>query len=898
MIGQSISHYHVTEKLGAGGMGEVYRATDSRLNRDVALKVLPTQFAQDAQRMARFEREAQLLAALNHANIAAIYGLEQTNGARALVMELVEGPTLAGRIAQGALPLDEALPIATQIAEALEYAHERGIIHRDLKPANIKLTPSGDVKLLDFGLAKALDDSPASQDISDSPTLSMAATKAGLILGTAAYMSPEQARGRPADKRADIFAFGSVLFEMLSGKRAFTGETASDTLAAVLRAEPEWQALPENISPPIRKLLRRCLEKNPRDRLRDIGDARSELRAAQSSDTQPLFPAADAVSGGVRRWLPWAIAALMTTTAIVAVWQSNRPAAPPAKNVLRFSVAMADPHWLASGTRAALAISPDGKSLVFVGTGSGNTQLFLRSMAQGTVTPIPGTEGGFSPFFSPDSQSIAFYAGAELKKLALAGGKPVRLIEARNTIGGAWGEDGSIIIPAEWARLTRIFPDGKSEVLLEKSTTGDICLWPSFLPGSRAVLLAQWNLQRADAVPNVMVLELDKRDAKPRLLVEDASFPHYSPTGHLVFNRQGTLFAVGFDPRRLEVSGTPVNLGIAVNVNPLSSNYSFSPDGTLVVAPGMGTDERILVWVDHSGAAKRLVGQNHPFVDPNISPDGQRVALALQGVNQDVWVYDVPRGTLSRVTHDDRVEVAPVWSHDGTRLTYGVGSNLLWKSADGTGEDEVIWKGATETSGPSDAQSNREIYGAPHPYSWSSDGTELLFTVLSRVSRDIWLLRLKAAGQAAGAEARPLVATPFVDRHPQFSPNDKWIAYASNESGRSEVYVHAFEGSGRWQISSDGGEEPRWSRDGRALFYRSGNKMMAVDVRIAPDFSAGKPRQLFEVEYENRGGVIDYAVSADGKRFVMIQATRGTEATRLEFVVNWLEELRRLSNVK
>ncbi len=764
MIGKKISHYNVTEKLGAGGMGEVYRATDTKLNRDVALKVLPEVFANDAQRMARFSREAQVLASLNHPNIASIYGLEESGGVRCLVLELVEGPTLAERIAAGPLPTEEALNIARQIAEALEAAHEKGIIHRDLKPANVKVTPEGTVKVLDFGLAKALEDDPSSIDISESPTLSVAATQAGVILGTAAYMSPEQARGQAVDKRADIWSFGVVLYEMLTGKRTFSGETISDTLAAVLRAEVDWVALPADTPASIRKLLRRCLDKDRKRRLHAIGEARiaieeyladpaaaSVLISTPTVAPQPLW----------QRALPWAVAGVFALAFVVSLWSPWSSPTPPSP--LRLEVKVSPDEPLFTGTGAAAVLSPDGKTLAYVAESGGTRRLYLRPLDQLEATLLSGTEGARDPFFSPDGRWVAFFTDNALKKVSVTGGAPLTLCETQINRGGTWGPDDTIVFASHTsAGLSRIPATGGTPEEITTRSEGELShRWPHFLPNGKAVLFTQdQGATYDDATIEALVLRTGER----KVLHEGGTYPRYLPsgsTGHLVYVREATLFAAPFDPDRVEVTGQPAPVleGVASLGAPANggAQYAFSPTGTLVYLAGAASSSVYsLVRADRSGKATPLSDDQRFYGYPRLSPDGRRVALRVgEAASWDIWVYETERGTMSRLTFQGNSNDSPTWTPDGQRIAFssdrdGGAPNIYWKRADGAGAAERLT-----------TSKNRQS-----PWSFSPDGKRLAFHENSpETVQDLWVLPLEG-------ERKPelFLATPSLECAPSFPP--------------------------------------------------------------------------------------------------------------------------------
>ncbi len=884
MIGTTISHYKVLEKIGEGGMGVVYRATDTKLSREVAIKVLPEQFASDSQRLARFEREAKLLASLNHPNIAAIYGLEEADGVRFLALELVPGDTLQERVARGPLPVEEALEICRQIAEGVEAAHEKGVIHRDLKPANVMITPEGKVKILDFGLAKALEVEVPESSLSQPPTLTNVATQAGVILGTLAYISPEQAKGKAVDKRADIFAFGAVLYECLTGKRAFEGEDVFDTLASILAREPEWNALPFGMPESIRKLLRSCLQKDLSQRFQNIGDARIEIEEALAAPATEI-PATPSVPArpSWRRAMPLIMVAVAAATiASIAVWNLK----PFTENgpLVRLTMALPSNEQLADlGLMSPLAVSPNGHNIVYVARRDGTQQLMLRTLDSLEARPISGTEGGEGPFFSPDGQWVGFFAGNQLKKVSSAGGRPTVLAPAIGGLGGSWGSDGQIIF-SQWGDkgLERVSASGGEPDLLTTpdSDKGEGAhRFPQHLPGGKVILFTvgtggSWD----DAL--IVVQRLDTGERK--VLIEGGSDARYVSTGHLVYVRAGDLMAVPFDPVQLEVTGPPI--AVVEGVRPSrfftgAALVGFSELGWLAYVPGTAqANERKLVWVDRKGEEQPLPLAPQPYLTSNLSPDGQQAAVVIdQGSQQDIWVYDVSREALTRLTVEGS-NGSPVWTPDGNKITFTSDRagphNLFWKSADGSGATERL-----TTSEQPQWES-----------SWSPDGQFLAFAELSSdTGFDIWFMSLEGE-----REPQPFLQTEFSEQTPKFSPDGHWLAYLSDESGREEVYVRPFPKAeeGKWQISTEGGSWPVWARNGRELFYGSGNKMMAVDIETEADFTVGKPRLLFErppVE------LLQFDVTPDGQHFLLVQAgEQQAEADRINIVLNWFEELKRL----
>jgi eukaryotic-like serine/threonine-protein kinase len=886
--GARLGPYEVLSPLGSGGMGEVYRARDTKLNRDVALKVLPEAFALDADRLARFKREAQVLASLNHPNIAAIYGFEESDGiVQALVLELVEGPTLADRIAQGPTPLDDALPLARQIAEALEAAHEQGIIHRDLKPANIKLRPDGTVKVLDFGLAKALEPAAAlGADVTASPTItSPAMTRMGTILGTAAYMSPEQAKGHAADKRSDVWAFGCVLLEMLTGRSPFTRGTISETVAAILEREPDWAALPVATPVPVRRLLERCLAKDPKRRLRDVGDARLEIDEAIASPAGAAAPRADRTSRltAVR----WALALVGTVAATsVVVWNVKPTPSAPSTSVARFAITPPPSDPLAVDL-ASVAISPDGRRVAYAAGRGGRQRIFLRAIDDFGGAPVPGTEGGRNPFFSPDGEWLGFFIPGKMKKVPRAGGTPLVICDTPGTVGAtpSWETDGTIFFaPTIGTSIWRVSAAGGVPAAVTTLTETETShRWPQLLSDGKALLFGAIS---ASAEAQVYVQSLDTGQ---RRLVAKGAGARYLPTGHLVYVQGGTVMAVPFDPVRLEVSGTPVAvLSGVVQLRRLRNStavtllpqISFSTTGPMVYVPGNERPRQdALVWVDRSGSEAPTGASGGTYFQPRLSQDGSRMAVTVGGGDHDdVWLYDLVRKTWSRFTSEGN-NGFPLWTPDGRALTYvsdkAGPDNIYSKPLDGSGPGERVLASARPN----------------YPFSWSRDGALAFVSMSPTTQQDLWILRPDQKGKP-----KPFLTTPFGEGAPVFSPDGRWLAYVSNESGRTEIYVRPFPGPGEaLTISTDGGNEPVWSATGRELFYRSGDAMMAVGITTSPAFAVGKPRPLFEKPFESSFTFWpDYDVTPDGQRFVMVKRIDQDEApAQINVMLNWLDELKR-----
>jgi serine/threonine-protein kinase len=870
-------------------MGEVYRARDTALERDVALKVLPDAFAADVDRIARFKREAQVLAALNHPGIASIYGFEDSREVHALVMELVEGPTLADRIGEGRpIPVEEALPIARQIAEALEYAHERGIVHRDLKPANVKLTPAGAVKLLDFGLAKALEGEPARDSAASAPTMSRLATEAGLILGTAAYMSPEQAKGKPVDRRTDAWAFGCVLFEMLTGTRTFDGETMTDVLAAVVKEEPDWSRLPPDTPLAVQNLLRRCLHKDARRRLQAIGEARIALEEAPAAGDSSLSRATPAQGVPLwRRSTPWAFAVLMAIVAMFAVTRRERPT-PTTAQVMRLALAPPVEGTLAPDVGAVAVVSPDGARTVCVLRKGEQTQLFVRDMDQAQAIPLAGTEGARMPFFSPDGKWVAFFAAGKLKKIAVTGGAPLTIADAADGRGGDWGPNDIILFtPTANSPLERVSSDGGTpepvtHLTSAPETDSRSHRWPAFLPGGKQALFSVV-YHTGNPLDHADIGVVSLSTGTYQILIRGGSFPRYLPDGYIAYAAGTDVLAAPFDATRSRVTGPPVTVLKGVDTQPGSGSaqFSVSRNGTLLYLPdeSLASAKSRLVWVDRTGSTQPVTRIPRAYASPRMSPDGREIVVNVTDETPGVWLYDLKRDTLSPLAVEGR-NSAPVLTSDGQSVIYNSirnGSEGLWmRRVDGSGGERDFKATATTRS--------------LQPNAVSPDGRQLAYSQLS--SDRIVLMALPLDGNGA---PRPLLVGPGNRAAAAFASDGRWIAYVSDESGENEVYVQESSGQGgRWAISSGGGTEPAWSRSGRELFYRSGNKMMAVAVTTGQTFSADKPHALFEGDY-GRGTVTrDYDVSLDG-RFVMVQPEKPAAvnaAPALQLVLNWFQELR------
>jgi serine/threonine-protein kinase len=853
MTGRRLGVYEIQGLLGVGGMGEVYRGRDTRLQRDVAIKVLPAAVANDPERLARFEREAQVLASLSHPGIATIYGVEDGpaeagDSMRAIVMDLVDGETLAERIPSGPVPVDEALRIARQIADALDSAHEKGGVHRDLTPANIKIAPDGTVKILDFGLAKLA--------TSDANATAMA-TREGVVMGTPAYMSPEQARGQAVDKRTDIWAFGCVLFEMLSGTHA------SDV--------PDWQTLPAGMPPRLERLLTRCLERDPRRRARDIGDVRVELDellappAAVAGTAPALSPAL------ARRVLAWGGALVVAAVAGGLIVWSTRMAITPPPGITRLAIPLALGELLATGT-APLAMSPDGRYVAYHASRAGRRVLYLRALAELDAREISDDAAGY-PFFSPGSDWLGFFSDGKLKKAPVRGGPAVTLADASGGRGASWGDDGYIVFaPVSRASLLRVPEDGGN---VEPLTTLDegrgetSHRFPAVLPGGRAVIYRAEGSGRGNGA--IAVYSLDTRTQRI-LLPDGGANPHYSSTGHLVYLNGRDLMAVRFSLDRLVIAGAPVRLLENVQA------FTLSNAGTLVYSAAVEATSS-LVWVDRDGAAVPLPGNPRGSL-PRLSHDGRRVVSQIdEAAGRRISTYAFDTGASTQLTFEG-ANLWPLWTPDGAGVIYasnrpGTVWDIFWRRADGTG-------GETPLVTRPQSQVARDISRDGEWLAYDEPGTD--------TGQDVWMMSLRVPGPA-----RPVARTSATERHPAFSPDSRWIAYVSNESGRAEIYVRPVaEGSGKWLVSGGGGIEPRWSPAGSELFYRDGEKMMVVDVRAGGAFATGTPKLLFDAPYLIGPTGTNYDVAPDGQRFLMVASTVDTSPSTLTIVSSWFDELQRL----
>ena len=888
--GTRFGSYEISALIGVGGMGEVYRATDTKLGREVAIKTLPAEFASDKDRLARFEREAKLLAALNHAHIASVYGLDEHEGTLYLAMELVDGETLERKLASGRLPIEEALRLALQIAEALEAAHEKGVVHRDLKPANIMVSRDGQVKVLDFGLAKSFSADPSQTVVGHSPALSLAMTQHGLVLGTAGYMSPEQASGQATDQRADIWAFGVVLYEMLAGKPLYSGESVPHVLADVLKTEPDWSGLPKNLHPRLRQLLERCLEKNVRDRYHSIADVRVDVEETLSDPTGVTqtanIAAAGASSSGAR------VGAAVVVTGIVAAligWAVWPAAAPRPMN--RFDWAF--PPNISAGFMGQVghvfALSPDGRQFVY----STPQGLYVRAMNELVARVIPGTEreNAIAPFFSPDSQSVAYFTFGQLKRIGLRGGAPSVVAGglAPFSTGASWGPDDTILFGQVEGIFRVLANGGKPELVIPAHD--EMLYDPELLPDKDSVLFS--TTPGTDfATPKARVVVQKLSTGTRTTLVDRGIDARYVPSGHLVYAVDEGLFAIAFDASRLAVSGAPVPMvqGVlrGLSGGPVA-NYGISTDGTLVYVNAPRGNQFGLnltfVWVDHEGHEEPLGLEPCVCLAPTLSPDGTRVALQVVSQDRqsaDIWVWSLAQRTLQHLPAESGLHEGPLWTPDSAQIVYSTGGGMTLRHADGTGAPERLFQG-----------------NVPVAWSWSADGDLIFNSDRTAANASIEVV-------PAGGDRKPktLLPTDFRLLDGALSPDSHWLAYESSESGHYEIVVRPYPDveAHQWVISSGGGEEPKWTRDGRTLFFRTAKSLMAAAVDTTTGFSFRKPEPVLDITAYTflRGPPRTYDVSPDGQRFLLVKsiaradADSSAESLRAIIVQNWTEELKRL----
>jgi serine/threonine-protein kinase len=874
LIGRTLGHYRIVDKIGEGGMGEVYRAHDERLDRQVAVKVLPASVAQDSERIARFEREAKAVAKLSHPHICTLHDVGREEGVDFLVMEYLDGESLADRLAKGAVPLEGALAFAIQIAGALDAAHRRGILHRDLKPGNIMLTKDG-AKLLDFGLAK-LSAPDTVVSVSALATEDKPLTAEGTLVGTVQYMAPEQLEGKEVDARTDIFAFGALLYEMVTGNKAFEGTSQASLISAIMSSEPRGiSELHVNSPPALDRTVAKCLAKDPEERWQTARDLVDELRWIDSGAGAETTVVARPRS---RRLAYGALIGALVATAIMWVIQPEPPSTP---SPARFLLNLPDGQEIGLDYSPPVVLSPDGSQLAFISWRIGedlqpeDPQLYLRAIDGFEARPLPGAEEAEDmPFFSPNGRWIAYFSGGKLRKLSLAGGVPVTICDVPQYHAGAsWGPDGSIVFGSAGSGLMKVSASGGSPEPLTTPRHGEIQhWWPQFLPDGKAIVFT------ADTTSGFRPAIVSLEAGEHRVLEELGAgrVARYVPTGHIVYAEGGRLLAAPFDPERLELTGTASTVLDGLHISPTSglAYFAVSNTGTLVYLAGSQAEvERRLVLVDRQGVGTPIVDERGNFVGPRFSPDGTKVAVSrpLRSGAGDIWVYDLMSGARIRLTTRG-ANYAPIWAPDGDRITFTSEYKTIQSKMVGGDAVDELHKSSNPIS----------------PCSWTPDGHVLMFEEIHPGTRgDIWVL-------PEGGEAHPWIATEFYEEQSQLSPNGRWLAYASDESGRIEVYVQAYPGpSEKWAVSIDGGSEPVWSRDGRELFYRSGARLMVVSIQTSPAFRASPPRQLFEGPYART-----YDVAPDGQHFLMIESGEEEGGNQLHLVLNWFEELKRLAPTK
>ena len=906
MINKTIAHYRITSKLGQGGMGEVYRATDTKLDRDVAIKILPESFAGDKNRVARFKREAKVLATLSHPNIAVIHGIEQSEDTYALVMELIEGETLGERLKREPMTVEESLDCCKQIAEALEAAHEKGIIHRDLKPENIKINQDGHVKVLDFGLAKEVVDPATIADQAESPTITHMTSMPGELLGTVPYMSPEQARAKPVDKRSDIWSFGCVLFECLTGKRMFGGEDVTETLASIIKGEPEWALLPENTPPTIHLLVRKCLNKDRKRRLQHIGDARVDLEQALGDPTSSIIRLSDLALQettpmvGLRLPVVLGLIAVTSLLTTLLVW-SLKPVPPQQTARTRPSVvrSMIQPLSKIADEalyHVALAISPDGERIAYVDQGMGTERMvYIHELSTSKVRSIPGTEGAIDPFFSPDGQSLGFadHSRGVLKTVSLQGGSPTVIAEARSFAGGVWLEDDTIVFAPGydaagqgtglWSVSAR---GGTAQTLMGLDLEGEetVQRWPSACPGN-GILFTSCQLEGRTEKRRLEVYSPE--EGSRHIVLNDIGFGRYVPSGHLVFLRNGSLFVGRFDPTERRLTGNPVPLveQIQHQIYHDSVQLAFSNTGTLIFIPAPSRDRK-LVWVDDRGLVEPVGAPLRAYEKLSLAPNGKQIAVAIDsqnqdypGVSADIWLYDIPRDTLTQMTFNG-MSTIPQWLPESRQLTY-----LKYDLSKDKPDLKRLY-----------VDGRKEEHIAPVPeyfmlgYSPKRDQSSVLGILSVPVEdQDIIAMDLNAGNH----QQRTVASDPSWQRGPLFSPDEKWFAYCSHETGTWEVYVKPYPGpGGKIKISHDGGFEPVWDPKENKLYYRNSDAFWVVPYEATDTFQPHPPQYLFNFHAFGGVEVHTYAAAGDG-RFLMIQ--EDLDASRqINIVSTWFETLNSL----
>jgi serine/threonine protein kinase/Tol biopolymer transport system component len=884
LAGKRLGPYEILSAIGAGGMGEVYRARDTRLDRIVAIKVLPAHLADEPERRERFEREARTIASLNHPHICTLYDIGRQDGIDYLVMEYLEGETLAQRLMKGPLPLEQVLPYAIEIADALDKAHLKGVTHRDLKPGNIMLTKTG-TKLLDFGLAKLRQDAAPATPLSELPTAKDALTAQGTIMGTLQYMAPEQLEGKEVDARTDIFAFGAVVYEMATGKRAFEGKSQASVIGAILKDDPPPISSLQPMTPPaLDRVVKKCLGKDPENRWQSARDLTDELRWIAEGGSQAGAPALLVTHRKSRKRLVWSVAVVLLVAALTLGAFAYLRRVPEETRAVRFFVSppgsLAGFGTTTSGSTAPVAVSPDGHRVAFVAmSADGRYLLWVRSLDTLTAQALAGTEGASSPFWSPDSRLLGFFAGGKLKKIEASGGPPITLCDAPNNRGGAWSRDGVIVFnPANLVALQKVFASGGVPTAATVLGQGETAhMRPSFLPDERHFLYRAYTGSTAGPI---YLASLDSSERK-FLLNADSQNVLYTQ-GHLLFLRETTLMAQPFDGRRLVLTGDAFPIAEQIQttgINPPYGVFSTSENGVLGYQTGTGGAAN-LVWFDRAGKQVSVLGDPAAYSDPELSPDGKRASVSISdGKQRDIWLYDVARGLRTRFTFDPADELQSIWSPDGSRVVFNSRRkghlDLFEKASSGAGSEDVLF------------EDNLEKY----PVSWSPDGRFILYDSFgSPTGLDLWVLPLSEDRKPV-----PFLNTKFNEAAGQFSPDGRWVAYQSDESGKNEVYVTPFPGpGGKWQISTGGGGFPRWRHDGNEIFYLApDNKLMAAAVNgKGSSFEVGAVKPLFEtravVGLRNR-----YAVSADGQRFLINTAPEQAASAPITVVLNWTAGLKK-----
>jgi eukaryotic-like serine/threonine-protein kinase len=879
LSGRRLGPYEILSAIGAGGMGEVYKARDARLDRVVAIKVLPAHLADRAELRERFEREAKTIASLNHPHICTLYDTGQQDGIDYLVMEYLEGETLAQRLLKGSLPVEQVLQYAIEISDALDKAHRKGVTHRDLKPGNIMLTKSGS-KLLDFGLAKLRQDAAPATPLSQLPTANDAITAQGTILGTLQYMAPEQLEAKEADARTDIFAFGVVVYEMATGKKAFAGKSQASVISAIMSSDPQPISSLQPMTPPaLDRVVKKCLAKEPEKRWQAASDVCDELKWIAEQGSQAAMPAPGTARRKVREQMAWALAAIAIVVAVLATAVPYFRRTPAEVRAVRFTISPPEKGRFPVLVYApvSLSVSPDGSRLAFIAVDStGHSMLWIRDLDSPIAQPLPGTDDGVGPFWSPDSRFIAFTANSVLKKVAVAGGPPQTLTTVASSGKGTWNREGDILfVPPGGGPILRLSSGGGSATPVtapDASRQHDIHGFPDFLPDGKHFLYTAHSRNPENSA--IYVGSIDSKETK--LLLNANSFALYSPPGYLLFIRAGTLVAQPFDANRLELRGdaSPIAEGVQFTPGNGGGAVAVSESGVLAyrVAPANAQTE--LLWVDRKGGEQPLPTPPHAYRNPRLSPDGQRVAVTIDELGSQEWLLDIGRGTLTRLTFEGSYNGAMAWTPDGKRIAFGTDRagprNLFLQVADGSGGAERL-----TTSNLGDVAS-----------SWSPDGQTLCYEEATPgAGYDLWVFLL------GDHKAQPFLQTRFNEISPRFSPDGRWIAYASDESGRYEIYVQPYPGpGGKWQISTEGGTEPVWARNGE-LFYRNGDKMMAVETTTRSNFSADKPKLLFERHYATYNTMPAYDVTPDGQHFLLAK-TGGQAPEEIKVVLNWFEELK------